>query len=59
VSQYSSKSYSGRINIMEWVALVLFLLMVLSWIALPDSKKATSEVELTSVEFTPVKVEKV
>ncbi|WP_341469424.1 hypothetical protein [Candidatus Chlorohelix allophototropha] len=43
---------------MEWVALVLFLLMVLSWIALPDSKKSTSAVELTSVEFSPVKVEK-
>ncbi|MEI7556693.1 hypothetical protein [Candidatus Chlorohelix sp.] len=42
---------------MEWVALVLFLLMVLSWIALPDSKKAVSEVELTSVEFSPVKAE--
>ena len=56
---YSTKGYSGRINIMEWVALVLFLLMVLSWLALPNSKKAASETQLSSVEFSPIKVEKV
>jgi hypothetical protein len=34
---------------MEWVALVLFLLIVLSWIILPDAKKITTGAEFTSL----------
>jgi hypothetical protein len=34
---------------MEWIALVLFVLLVVSWLALPNSKKVESRVELGSI----------
>ncbi len=43
---------------MEWIALVLFLLIVLSWVALPNSKKAETEMEMSQVEYSPVTSEK-
>jgi hypothetical protein len=35
---------------MEWVALVLFLLMVVSWLVLPNAKKVSE----SSVEFSSI-----